>query len=107
MKPLQVSLRMTFGLCLGLWALVVSTAAMAGPERDELLRKVQDGSILPLAKIIEHAQRDHPGDLLEAELEDEHGVTVYELKILTPEGRIRKVYYDAKEGTVIKWKDRR
>ena len=44
--------------------------------------------------------------MIEAELEDEGGLVVYEIRILTTDGRVMKLHYDAATGALLKTKDR-
>ena len=63
------------------------------------------GEILPLPKILTIAAAKVPGDVLEVELETEHGKFIYDLKILAKNGRVRDVEIDAKTGVVLKVED--
>jgi uncharacterized membrane protein YkoI len=62
---------------------------------------VARGELLPLSKILEIAQRDYPGKMLEVELEREHGRYVYEIEILLPDGRVIELTYDGKTGELL------
>lgn len=79
----------------------------AGEDHDRIRRAVLAGEILPLSRILELVDRDYPGELIEAELEDKHGRPVYEIKRLTRDGRLLKLYYDAADGTRLKVKEKR
>jgi uncharacterized membrane protein YkoI len=74
-------------------------------EHNEVREALQRGEVLPLVKILAIASEQVPGDVIEVELEDEHGVLVYEIKILTGTGRVREVKIDARNGKVIKIED--
>ena len=89
-----------FGL---LAAAIGGGAAIAhdGQDQDRARRAVQQGTMLPLRDIIARAQADLAGEVVEAELEEERGVPVYELKVLTRAGRLVKVHYDARTGTPV------
>lgn len=63
------------------------------------------GEILPLPRILAIAAGRVPGDILEVELEDEHGRLIYDLKILAKNGRVREVEIDARSGAVLKVED--
>lgn len=71
-------------------------------EARELLRR---GQILPLDRILDIAQRHVPGDVIEVELEREERGWEYEVKVLTPAGRVRKISLNARTGAVLKIKD--
>ena len=74
-------------------------------EHDAIRGALQRGEVLPLAKILTIAQEKVPGDVIEVELETEHGVLLYEIKVLTQSGRVREVKIDARTGSVLKVED--
>lgn len=83
--------------------LALSFPAQAGEgDHDRARRALEEGRILPLGQILARAEAAYPGQLIEAELEDEHGKLVYELKVLAKDGRLLKLYYDAATGEVLK-----
>lgn len=63
------------------------------------------GEIMPLAALLEKIRPDHPGDVIETELERKrwNGQErwVYELKILSPQGNVSEVYLDARQGDLL------
>lgn len=63
------------------------------------------GEILPLPRILTIAGARVPGDVLEVELETDHGKFIYDLKILARNGRVRDVEIDARTGAVLKVED--
>jgi len=72
-------------------------------DQDEALKLRQQGVILPLERLIEHAMGLHPGaKLLEAELEEKHGIYVYEVELLTVEGVVRELKFDARDSRLLK-----
>jgi uncharacterized membrane protein YkoI len=89
-------------------AVVVAVAgdAAAAGDHDRARRAVEEGRILPLKDILVRAQGAYPGQVIEAELEDEGGAIVYEIKILTADGRVMKLYYNAASGELLKVKGR-
>jgi uncharacterized membrane protein YkoI len=87
-------------LCL---VLVCVTVQARDLDQDEALSLRQSGTILPLEQLMEMALARHPGArLLEAELEEKHGVYVYEFEILTQEGVVRELKYDARDSRLLK-----
>lgn len=87
-------------------ALLVCFPALADGDHDRARRALQEGRILPLKEILARAETAYPGQLLEAELEDERGVLVYEIKMLTGDGRVVTLYYDAATGELLKARGR-
>lgn len=77
-----------------------------GHDHDRARRAVEEGRILPLKDIIARAETAYPGQLIEAELEEERGVMVYEIKLLTTDGRVMKLHYDARTGELLRSKGR-
>ena len=57
---------------------------------------------LPLARILEIAAHATPGEVVKVELENEHGVLAYELKIVTGRGRLIELQIDARTGAILK-----
>lgn len=93
---------------LALALLAATTPAGADEDDHERARRaVQAGQVVPLRTILDNVARDFPGDVIETELEDRHGTPVYEIKVISPEGRVMKVYYDARDGSVLKVKGKR
>ncbi len=72
-------------------------------DQDEALRLRQEGVILPLEHLMQPALGRYPGaTLLEAELEEEDDVFVYEVELLTADGVVRELELDARDGRVLK-----
>ncbi|WP_028693736.1 PepSY domain-containing protein [Pseudomonas cremoricolorata] len=84
--------------------LVVSALATARDlDQDEALELRHRGTIMPLEQLLEAALGRHPGArLLEAELEQEDDRYEYEVEILTPEGVVREIKFDAATGVLLK-----
>lgn len=75
-------------------------------DQDEALRLRQQGAILPLEQLLQQALDRYPGaKLLEAELEEKHGVYIYEVELLTPQGVVRELDLDATTGHLLKDKE--
>lgn len=87
--------------------LLALPAAAGDRDHDRARRAVQAGEVLPLRTILDNAARDFPGDVIETELEEEHGRPIYEIKLISPQGQVMKVIYDARDGSVLKVKGKR
>ncbi len=74
-------------------------------DHDRARRAVQAGEVLPLQEVLSRLARRQPGQVLEVELERESGRWVYEIKLLQPDGRLRKLQVDARNGAP--WPDGR
>jgi uncharacterized membrane protein YkoI len=62
-------------------------------------------SLLPLAKALDLAAEHLPGEVLKVELESKHGRSIYEIKVLTGNGRLREIELDARTGNVLEIED--
>ena len=84
--------------------LLLSTRAFARDlNQDEALRLRQSGAILGLEQVLQSALGRYPGaELLEAVLEEEDDVLVYEVELLTAEGTVRELELDARDGRILK-----
>ena len=84
-----------------------SSGALAKDKEHDVIRDaLRRGEVLPLAKILAIAERHVPGEVIEVELEDgRRAVLIYEIKILTPTGRVREIEIDARTGHVLKIED--
>jgi uncharacterized membrane protein YkoI len=72
-------------------------------DQDEALRLRQQGVIQPLETLISQAYTRYPNaTLLEAELEDEDGVYVYEIEFLVENGVVRELEINANDGAILK-----
>lgn len=83
--------------------LPLMTASGRDLDQDEALRLRQEGAILPLETLLGRALEQYPGArLLEAELEEEDGLYVYEVELLTGQGVVRELELDAHDGRLLK-----
>lgn len=93
------------GLAAGL-LLASAAPGLALDDDHELARRaLEEGRVLPLADILAKVKAARPGKVLELELETEDGQLVYDLKILTPEGRVQEIEVDAATGKILKIED--
>jgi len=75
-------------------------------DQDEALQLRQQGVILPLEQLLQQALDLHPGaKLLEAELEEKHGVYIYEVELLDTDGVVRELDLEAATGRLLKDKE--
>lgn len=72
--------------------------ALFEEDKAELLKETK----ITLVEAVEKALTNMKGKAVEAELEKEHGKTVYEIKIIDETGATREVYVDAHSGNVVK-----
>lgn len=75
-------------------------------DQDEALQLRQQGVILPFEQLTEQTMRLYPGaKLLEVELEEKNGAYVYEVELLTAQGVVRELKFDARDSRLLKDKE--
>ncbi len=89
---------------------VVFTAAVAPfamgqeggvPDYELAETAVKKGEIIPLAEACRRLQTEFPGKITEVELEYSNGRRVYEVELVTEDGRLIEVDMDAATGKVL------
>ncbi len=72
-------------------------------DQDEALQLRREGVILPLEQLLQSAMQRYPGArLLEAELEEDDDVLIYEVELLTTDSVVRELELDARSGELLK-----
>ena len=95
---------------LGLLAggLVAGAPLHAEPNDHDLARQaLQQGKGLPLRSVLDKVEREHQGQVLKIEFEQEDGRFIYEIRLLQQDGRLVKLEVDASSGQVLKIKRKR
>lgn len=72
-----------------------------GRDHDDARHAVESGAALSLSRILPLALRAVPGEVLDVDLDREHGRLVYEVQILARDGGVRNVVLDARTGAVL------
>lgn len=93
-------------LAVALAMILSSPLAIADNDQDRARAAVLAGTVLPLKTILERLEREHPGQVLEVELEHDDGRWIYEIKLLQAGGRLVKLELDAASGAVLQRKER-
>jgi uncharacterized membrane protein YkoI len=89
-----------------LFAFLVGTRQAHSEEDHDIARQaVERGELLPLTKILAAAEREYPGRVLEVELEREDGRYLYEIEVLTKNGRVVELTYDGRTGELLEVDD--
>ncbi len=97
-------------LLLLLPALLISlfVPVRADDDTDTARMAIQSGEIAPLGELFSRLAKDAPGKVLKVELEHEGKSAphpwIYEVKVLTPGGRVLKLEYDARDLSLLKLK---
>ncbi len=76
-------------------------------DHDRARQAVAAGEALPLKTILERVEKEHPGQVMEVELERERGAWVYEIKVLRTGGALVKLKLNARDGTLIESSERK
>lgn len=83
-----------------------SLASARDLGQDEALRLRERGEILPLEEILKFALERYPNSkLLQVELEEKQGAYVYEVELVTPQGVVRELKFNASRGNLTKDKE--
>lgn len=77
-------------------------AARADDDHDRARRALEAGQIAPLSEVLAAVERDFRGRVIEVELERDDGRWIYEIKLLTPQGSVIKLEYDAATRTLLR-----
>jgi uncharacterized membrane protein YkoI len=70
-------------------------------DHDRAERARERGEVRPLEEIMPILRQRSPGEVAQIELEREHGVWIYEFKVINPAGRLLKIRIDAATGRVV------
>jgi uncharacterized membrane protein YkoI len=93
-----------------LFAVGMTSAAVSAdrhPDDDaaRIRMAVAHGRVIPLPRILAVAQARVPGEVLKVELEEISDRLGYEVKMLTPDGRVREIKLDARTGAILAVQD--
>jgi len=80
--------------------------ALASGDHDRAREALQAGQILPLRQVLDTVEREHPGQVMEVELERERGAWIYEIKLLRSDGALLKLEVDAHSGAVLRSREK-
>jgi uncharacterized membrane protein YkoI len=73
-------------------------------DGDRARGALERGEVLPLEQVMARLEGHIRGEISGIELEKEHGVWVYEFKVISPHGQMVEVHIDAKTGKLIEKK---
>lgn len=84
--------------------LVLPGPALADDDRDDAERAsrgARSGEFMPFARLAQMTLQRYPGRIVEAELDEDDGRILYEIRILRPNGRVLEVEIDARTGRIL------
>lgn len=99
----RILLPWIFGVIIGLSGFIPP----AYPDDDIPGYQQLETEVVPVEQLFQKVQREFEGIILELELEEEDLRWIYEVKILTPQGNVLKIDYDAKTMAVLTVKGQR
>lgn len=76
-------------------------AAASGDDHQRAREAVLAGEVMPLPRLLERLRGEHPGQVLDLELERDDGRWVYEIRLLQPGGQLVRLEVDARTGEVL------
>src|SRR3546814_17580905 len=85
-------------------ALVIAASALplsADDDHDRAREAVRSGRVLSLEAVLVAMRAEFAGQVLDVELEEEDGAMVYEIELLTPDGRKIELEYEAGTGRLL------
>ena len=68
-------------------------------DHNQVLELHQRGEILSLGELLERAQAIHPGQMVEARLDEE--TLVYEITVYGEDDHYHEMYFDARDGRLL------
>ncbi|MCL2876581.1 MAG: peptidase [Betaproteobacteria bacterium] len=96
MKPFFIS-RWLCVACFSILALPV----LAESEQDRARDAVRAGELMPLGQVLQQVEKNSPGKVLKVGLEQKGEIWVYKIKLLRDNGTLSKLYFDARDGTLL------
>jgi len=82
-------------------AMLVVPGTVGADDQDRALQAVERGEIMPLAEILAIVDERFGGRVIEIELDRDDGLYVYEMELVSAQGRLYEVYVDAASGRII------
>lgn len=77
----------------------LAIVSSAQADHNEVFKLHQRGEILSLSELLGRAQAIHPGQMVEAELDEE--TLVYEITVYGEDDQYHEMYFDARNGRLL------
>jgi uncharacterized membrane protein YkoI len=74
-------------------------------DHEHARRALERGDVLPLAQILDIVGGRLGGQLVDVEFDEKDGRFVYELKVMSPGGRLSEIEVDAATAAILKRED--
>lgn len=75
-------------------------------DHDEARRAVEAGEARPLTEILSIVRDKLPGEIVRVNLERQHGLWVYEFRVIDSKGQLFEVHVDARSGEIGRIKEK-
>jgi uncharacterized membrane protein YkoI len=85
--------------------LLAPTAVADDSDHERARAALARGEVRPITEILRAVSAEVAGDVVEVELEREHGTWVYEITVIDADGRRREVLVDAADARVLDVED--
>ena len=82
--------------------LLFSGHSLADEEHEQARALMTSGEILPLEQVLMKVKDGRNWRLLEAELEKEDSIWIYEFELVDEQGQVHELEVDARNGTTLK-----
>jgi len=87
----------SFSLCLGL-IMMISGMVFGSPSHEQVKADMAKATQITIDEAVQTAIKEVPGTVIKAELEKEHGPLMWEIEIVTSEGKVQEVHLDGASG---------
>jgi uncharacterized membrane protein YkoI len=87
-------------------ALLLAAPAIGDDDHDRLRAALERDELVSMRSIFDWIGQRYDGRILEVELEDENGLLIYEVDLLTADGHKIEFEFDARNGALIAVKGR-
>lgn len=74
-------------------------------DQDDAREALKKGKVMPLTAILDIAAKRQPGTVIGVDLETEKGRLIYEIDVITDDGRRRELQIDARGGEILSVED--
>ncbi len=74
-------------------------------NQDDARQALKKGKVMPLTAILDIAAKREPGGVIAVDLETQNGRLVYEIDVITHDGRRRELQIDARKGDILSVED--
>ncbi len=82
-------------------ALTLIPRSCLADDTDRVRELRSTASIMPLSQLLQEVEKQHPGTLLEVELEEEKGRVIYEMQLLGEDKVVHTLKVNARNGKIL------